>query len=114
MKEKIEIPFEIFENVEFFLNKVYKINSFNDGIHYLNNNPKLPILTINRILNCMFLVFIDDNDFPDKTYIQLFQKCYNEIHEHHLNDKDIKNTIMKYKHKNNNKMLETIFNERLK
>lgn len=107
MNEDEENPYKIFYDRKIFLNKIYGIETFEDVINYINNN-NLPILTQDRILDFSFNVFINDDSFPNEEYINMVKKCYIKIHNKELKNKELRNTIIKYKHKDNKDSLNYI------
>ena len=107
MNEDEENPYKIFNNKKIFLDKIYGIETFEDVVNYINNN-NLPILTQDRILDFTFSVFINNDSFPNEEYINMVKKCYVKIYNKKLKNKELKDIIMKYKHKNNNHSLNYI------
>jgi len=107
MDEDEEKPYKIFYDKKFFLNRIYGIETFEDVINYINNN-NLPILTQDRILDFTFSVFINDDNFPNEEYINMVKNCYIKIYNKELKSKELRNIIMKYKHKDNKYSLNYI------
>ena len=107
MNEDKENPYKIFDDNKFFLDKIYGIKTFEDVVNYINNN-NLPIVTQNRILEYSFNVFINDNNFPNEEYINMVKKCHIKIYDTEFKNKELRDIIMKYKHKDNKHSLNYI------
>jgi hypothetical protein len=107
MNEDEENHYKIFNNKKIFLDKIYGIETFEDVVNYINNN-NLPILTQDRILDFTFSVFINNDSFPNEEYINMVKKCYVKIYNKELKNKELRDIIMKYKHKDNKHSLNYI------
>ena len=87
-----------FSNESNFLKNIYNINSCNDGINYLNNNKNIKIYTKVRILSCLYRVFITDDEFTSKDYIEHLYESYLEVFNIKLKKSGIKNVIINNKY----------------
>ena len=99
----IDSTFSIESN---FLKRIYNINSYSDAINYLNNNKNIKNYSKMRILNCIYIVYITDDEFPSKEYIEFLYIIYVEYYSIKLKKSGIKNIIINNKY---NKKAISIF-----
>jgi hypothetical protein len=52
-----------------------------------------------RILNCLYLLYINEDFFPSKDYIDIFYECYLNIYKIKLKKGAIKNILINTKYK---------------
>ena len=81
-----------------FLSNIYGITSYDDGINYLKNNDNLQPLTIMRILNCLYKIFIEEDYFPSTEYINILYDSYFNIYNVKLKKSGLKNIIINNKY----------------
>lgn len=76
-----------------FLHIVYKINTYDDGINWLNNNTHLSKLTVNRIIDSMIYVFKDDIKNDINTFVTIIYDYISRYYPKYKNHSNIKNYI---------------------
>lgn len=96
------INYSIAYNDDVYLKQIYNINNINDVKNYLEFNIEtLPLLSQKRILNCIYNVYLNNDLFPNKIYINLVKNILKKIFEIEIPSTKIYKQIMK--NKNNNK-----------
>ena len=93
----LKIITDIFSSDKVFLQKIYNINSYDEGILYIKNN-ELNDITELRILNCLYKIHIQDDIFPSKDYINILTDNYFKLYNIKLKKSGLKNIIMNNKY----------------
>ena len=113
---KLIVP-SLLVNEKILLNDIYNINSLNDGLKWIKTNENLPYNTVNRILNCIWIVFNNEIkinlDEMKKFYIYFSKKYF--IKNSKINDDKLLKKINKSFEKLLSRKKETLlFNNELK
>ncbi len=88
-----------------YLNNIYNLKTYDDVLYFLEINIKeLPIFSQKRILNCIYLAYINYSEFPNKKYVFKVKKILNLVYDLKIHSNKIYNKIIKLK--NNNKYKE--------
>ena len=96
--EIIDIISKTFNLQEDFLANIYGITTYEEGINYLKNNENMNGITIIRILNCLYIIFIEEDYFPSREYIELLYSSYFNIFNVKLKKSGLKNIIINSKY----------------
>ena len=96
-EEIVDIITNLFECNE-FLNSIYGITSYEKGIEYLDNNVNIADYTKMRILNCLFILYINEDYFPSKEYINYIHDTYYNAYDIKLKKNSLKNIFINYKY----------------
>ena len=70
----------------------------------------LPVLTQKRILNCVFNVYINDNNFPNVIFINAVKQILLNFYNVNINNNKIYNSIIKNKKLLSNDIFMFIYN----
>lgn len=103
----------IFSNESVFLKNIYNISSYEEGILYLNNN-NLYDYTKLRILNFLYLIYIKEDIFPCKEYINHLYNCFFNITGVKLKKSGLKNMFMNNKYENKKPYILNLIDENIK
>lgn len=76
-----------------FLQIIYKINTYDDAINWLNNNTNLSKLTVNRIIDSMSTVFKNDIKNDINTFTQIIYDYIHRYYPKYKNHSNIKQYI---------------------
>jgi hypothetical protein len=94
------INYSLAYNNDAYLKQIYNINNIADAKKYLELNIEtLPLLSQKRILNSIYNVYLNDDSFPNKTYINLVKNILKKIFEIEISSTKIYKQIMKNKKK---------------
>ena len=97
------INYSLAYNDDAYLKQMYNINNIADVNKYLELNIEtLPLLSQKRILNCIYNVYLNDDSFPNKIYINLIKNILKKIFELDISSTKIYKQIMKNKKKSVN------------
>ena len=95
------INYSLAYNDDAYLKQIYNINNIADVKNFLELNMEtLPLLSQKRILSCIYNVYLNDDSFPNKIYINLIKNILKKIFEIEISSTKIYKQIMKNK-KNN-------------
>ena len=85
-----------------YLNNIYNLKTYDDILNFLEINIKeLPIFSQKRILNRIYLAYINYSEFPNKKYIFKVKKILNLVYNINIHSNKIYNKIIKLKNNNN-------------
>jgi hypothetical protein len=91
--------FHLASNDKLFLEQIYNINNISDANLFLENNMNdLPILSQKRIINSIYKVYRDNDNFPNEKYVENVKKILKYKYNLELKTSKILNKIMKNKH----------------
>lgn len=76
--------------------RLYNINSFEDGIRWIENNDNLPIETIKRIIDCLISVYNNKNLIITTPLIKFFIR----LTKNKLSYEDLESKLIKYVNSN--------------
>jgi hypothetical protein len=97
--EIMSIILNVVSNDKEFLNKIYGITSYETGMEYLNNNESIiEQSTTNRILNCLYSIYIDEDFFPSTEFINRLYNSYYNVFNIKIKKNGLKNIIINEKH----------------
>ena len=113
-EEIVNIISEIFLNEKNFLFTIYGISDYDDGINYLKNNENIESLTKMRILNCLYVIFIQEDYFPSKEYIDHLHNSYFNIYNIKLKKSGLKNIIINSKYTKKYTIIDRLIKHNLK
>ena len=103
-EEIISIISNTFSNEYEFLNKIYGITSYEKGIEYLNNNESnIEQATMNRILNCLYIIYLEEDFFPSTEFINYLCNSYYNSYNIKIKKNGLKNIIINEKHSSSKK-----------
>lgn len=93
--------FDIFEDIvqiantpKSFLQQIYNIKTVEDIYRFLNDSiEELPIYTQKRILNCMYLTYYRNENFPKELFCEKVQKVIKNIYDLNIPIEKISNKI---------------------
>ena len=97
-EEIIDIIKNTFDYEDEFLSKIYGISNYDDAINYLKNNENLPSRTKLRILNCLYIIYLEEDYFPSKDYIDQLYITYLSIYNIKLKKSGLKNIMINSKY----------------
>ena len=85
---------------DFFLKNVYNINSYEEGINYIKNNIEMSSITIERIINCIFVTYREQDNLPNDIYIDFIYKVLKDNYYMEISKNKIKKILIDNKFKN--------------
>lgn len=102
-----------------FLKDIYNIKNYDDVINYLDINIRdLPIFSQKRILNSIYNVYINNENFPNKKFIYRIKNILEIVYNLKLNSKKIYDNIINIRNKKkyniNNDIFIYLYNKYLK
>lgn len=84
---------------EYFLKNVYNIESFEEGINYIKNNSEMSSITIERIVNCMFISYREQDILPNDIYIDIINKVLKDNYNIDIDKNKIRKILIENKFK---------------
>lgn len=83
-----------------FLEQIYNIKNIYDAELFISNDVKeLPNITQRRILNCIYIVYRDNDNFPNQNYLKLIKEHIKKTHDLKIKRKKLLTIIMDNKYK---------------
>ena len=102
---------QIARNDNYFLKEIYNLNNINDIYYFIENDiDNLPVLTQKRILNCVFNIYINDNNFPNVIFINAIKKILFIFYNINIDNDKVYNNIIKNKKLLSNDIFMFIYN----
>jgi hypothetical protein len=83
-----------------FLSQIYKIDNINNAIEFISESLDiLPIYSQKRILNCIYYIWINNDNFPQELFSKKVKNVLKEIYKLDIKLDIIKKKIISIKNK---------------